>query len=171
MHGLNGDRWEDLLNTDRTVCDLLGTDSASFDLALAGSAGDGQLQSHLAVCGVCAAKVREMRMFTEALRLLRVPDSIEPDPGFYARVIGRIEEENRQSVWGLFLSSSLSKRLVYASLTLAAVFGSYVVAHEGGSAHLNRNESMVAQISYSDSLVFGSSAEKRDAVLTNFVSQ
>jgi hypothetical protein len=51
------------------------------------------------------------------------------------------------------------------------VFGSYVVSYERQAAEADNRGSVVAQVSYADPAVFGNSAEKRDAVLTNFVSQ
>ncbi len=48
-------------------------------------------------------------------------DHLEPSPGFYARVMARIESQALPpSIWNFFLEP-LGMRLVYASLTLAAL--------------------------------------------------
>jgi hypothetical protein len=48
-------------------------------------------------------------------------DSVEPAPGFYARVLSRIEAQTPPpSIWDFFLQP-LGMRVVYASLALAAL--------------------------------------------------
>jgi hypothetical protein len=152
MHGPIGDRLEELLRADSLVIH------------------DKRLGSHLSSCPDCVRELQQMRDQANAIRALRAPEEVEPNPGFYARVLQRIEEEKKECIWAAFLSSAFSKRLAYASLTLAVVFGSYVVAHEEKDGHMGSGR-MVAQVSPADSSVFGSRAEQREAVLTNFVSQ
>jgi predicted anti-sigma-YlaC factor YlaD len=152
MHGDIGDRLEELLTADSSIVN------------------DERLGSHLSSCPDCVRELQEMRVQARAVRALRVPEEVEPNPGFYARVLQRIEEERKDCIWAAFLSSSFSKRIAYASLTLAVVFGSYVVAHEERDGHIGSGP-MVAQVSAVDGSVFGSRTEQRQAVLTNFVSQ
>lgn len=60
--------------------------------------------------------IRENFALTEAER-----DNIEPAPGFYARVLARIEAQTLPpSIWNFFLEP-FGMRLVYASLTLAVL--------------------------------------------------
>jgi hypothetical protein len=102
------------------------------------------------------------------LQELRVPEEVEPAAGFYARVMQRIEERARQSIWAVFIYSPFAKRLTYASFALAVLLGSYVIAEESRDGHLTAPSTMVAQGSHFDPPVVGSTAQQRDAVLENF---
>ena len=57
-------------------------------------------------------------LFRRAFRL-----EAEPDPGFYARVMNRIETQAKPSVWSLFAESMFAKRLAYASATFLVLVG------------------------------------------------
>ncbi len=102
----------------------------------------------------------------ELLTTLRAPEEVEPAPGFYARVLQRIEARE-DSFWAFFVDSPFSKRMALASLTIAVALGSYVISaerHEGSAA-----QNMVAfSGTHYDAPVMGSQAEQRDAVLENF---
>lgn len=110
-----------------------------------------------------------MKAQSELLQSLRAPEQLEPAPGFYARVLQRIEERTKDSIWAVFIYSPFSKRLVYASLTVALMLGAYVVAQETRDGHLG-GPRMVAQQWHDDPLVAGSQAQQRDAVLANFAA-
>jgi hypothetical protein len=110
-----------------------------------------------------------MKAQAELLKSLRAPEEMEPAPGFYARVLQRIEQRAKDSIWAAFIYSPFSKRLVYASLTVAVMVGTYVVAQESRDGHLG-GTSIVAQQLHDDPLVAGSQAQQRDAVLANFAS-
>ncbi|MBV9406898.1 MAG: hypothetical protein JO211_16235 [Acidobacteriaceae bacterium] len=151
MHGSIRDRLEDLLATR-------------------GAAGkDEALGAHLERCAECAAEVGTMRAQAELLRVWEAPEEMEPAPGFYARVLQRIEERAKDSMWAAFLYSPFTKRLVYASLTTALLLGTYVITQETRDGHLT-GERIVAQDVHEDAPVFGSQAEQRDAVLANFAT-
>jgi hypothetical protein len=106
----------------------------------------------------------------EMLLSLRPPEEMEPAPGFYARVMQRIEEQSRtSSIWSVFIDSPFGKRLVFASLSVALALGSYVVAQESRDGHL-WGTSLVASAAsdrHYDMPVMGSQEEQRDAVLAN----
>lgn len=125
---------------------------------------------HLSSCNECASEIESMKAQAELLKTLRAPEELEPTAGFYARVLQRIEERTRESMWAVFIYSPFSKRLVYASLTMALMLGSYVIAQESRDGHL-RGTRMVAQQLHEGPLVAGSQAEQRDAVLANFASE
>ncbi|MBV9157750.1 MAG: hypothetical protein JO097_15910 [Acidobacteriaceae bacterium] len=108
-----------------------------------------------------------MKTQSELLKALRAPEEMEPTPGFYARVIQRIEERAKDSIWAAFLYSQFGTRLAYASLTIALVLGTYVVAQESRDGHLGTS-SAIAQDFHYDAPVTGSQAQQRDAVLANF---
>jgi hypothetical protein len=53
---------------------------------------------------------------------------VDPAPGFYARVIERIEAQRVNSFWSVFLEPVMARRIVYASLCLLVLLGSAVVS-------------------------------------------
>jgi len=87
---------------------------------------------HLNDCPECAEAIGGMREQTEWLRQLRAPAhlELEPRPGFYARVLQRIEAEGPVSIWNLFTESAFGRRIALASLALALLLGVYVISSE-----------------------------------------
>jgi anti-sigma-K factor RskA len=85
---------------------------------------------HLQACAECRRDVTAMRVHSAALRELRAPDDAEPRPGFYARVMERIEAQGPASIWNLFIESAFGRRIAVASLALALLLGVYVVTSE-----------------------------------------
>src|SRR5689334_15392747 len=87
---------------------------------------------HLAECGECRDEVAAMREQAAMLRQWRVTngETVEPRPGFYARVLGRIEAQRPISVFTLFFDSLFGRRIAMASLALALLLGVYVVSSE-----------------------------------------
>ena len=126
---------------------------------------------HLAGCWDCASEVNAMRAQSAMFKNLQAPADVEPTAGFYARVMQRIEESARRSIWWVFVYSPVGKRLAYTSLALALALGSYVVAAESNDGHLTASRITVAPNNgHYDALITGSAAEQRAAVLSNFVS-
>lgn len=109
-----------------------------------------------------------MKTQSDLLHSLRAPDELEPGPGFYARVIQRIEERAKDSVWAAFIYSPFAKRLTYAALAATLLLSSYVISQEMQSAPTD--EQVAVQQFHEDPLVTGSVQQQRDAVLVNFVS-
>jgi hypothetical protein len=64
------------------------------------------------------------------MRSLRAPADCEPKPGFYARVMERIDAQRAISAWILFFDSQLGRCLALASMTLAVCAGMYLVSSE-----------------------------------------
>jgi hypothetical protein len=89
-------------------------------------------QEHLAQCGECRDEVRAMQEQTALIQELRAPEDFAADlrPGFYARVMERIETEGPISIWNLFIESAFGRRIALASLALALLVGVYVVSSE-----------------------------------------
>jgi anti-sigma factor RsiW len=85
---------------------------------------------HLRGCEECRRDVTAMRAQSAALRELRAPDDAEPRPGFYARVMERIEAQGPASIWNLFIESAFGRRIAVASLALALLLGVYVISSE-----------------------------------------
>lgn len=83
---------------------------------------------HLAECTDCRDEVAAMRKQAALLRTLRTPaEEVEPRPGFYARVLERIEAQAPASIWSLF-ESVFGRRIAVASLALAVLLSVYLVS-------------------------------------------
>lgn len=87
---------------------------------------------HLAQCTECREEVAAMRQHSDMMHELRPPSgmTLEPRPGFYARVMERIEAEGPISIWNIFIESTFGRRIAYASVALALVLGVYLVSSE-----------------------------------------
>lgn len=85
---------------------------------------------HLQACEECRGDVAAMRAQSALIRELRAPDDAEPRPGFYARVMERIEAQGPASIWSLFIESAFGRRIAVASLALALLLGVYVISSE-----------------------------------------
>ena len=87
---------------------------------------------HLAGCEECRVEVATMREQAAMLRQWRVTnaEAVEPRPGFYARVLERIEAQTPSSVFTLFFDSLFGRRLAMGSLALALLLGVYVISSE-----------------------------------------
>src|SRR5258708_2797912 len=85
---------------------------------------------HLRRCEECRETVVSMAGQAALLRVLKAPADAEPRPGFYARVLERIEAEGPVSIWNLFAESAFGKRIAVASLALALLLGIYLVSVE-----------------------------------------
>lgn len=151
MHGSIRGRLEDLLRAEGSA------------------AKDPGVVNHLSYCVECSSELAAMKQQAEALHDLRAPGDIEPAPGFYARVLQRIEERAKESIWAGFIYSPFATRLTFASLALALLLGSFVISQETRDGHLTR-EHVVAQQWHSDQPVIGSLQQQRDAVLVNIAA-
>ena len=86
---------------------------------------------HLAECEECREAVAAMREQAAMLRQWRAAEvEVEPRPGFYARVLERIEAQTPSSVFTLFFDSLFGRRIAMASLALALLLGVYVISSE-----------------------------------------
>jgi predicted anti-sigma-YlaC factor YlaD len=99
---------------------------------LAGSKAEPAVGEHLRDCEECRSGVAAMREHAGLLHELRAPvvPEAEPRPGFYARVMERIEAQSAVSVWNLFFESSFGRRIAIASMALALLLGVYLVTSE-----------------------------------------
>jgi predicted anti-sigma-YlaC factor YlaD len=87
-----------------------------------------RIESHLAECGKCRRQVEGMRRQAALLRVLRPEAELDPAPGFYARVMDRIETQRSASVWSILLEPVFAKRLAYASLALLVLLGTLALS-------------------------------------------
>jgi len=90
---------------------------------------------HLTECRECGGELDAMRRQAALLRQLRAPadqpeEVLNPRPGFYARVMERIEAEGPGSIWSLFFESVFGRRLAIASLALAVLLAVCLISAE-----------------------------------------
>jgi predicted anti-sigma-YlaC factor YlaD len=87
-----------------------------------------ECDSHLRQCEECRIEVETMREQARLLRALKT--DAEPRPGFYARVLERIEAQRPISIWNVFSDSPFGRRIAMASMALALLAGVYLVTSE-----------------------------------------
>lgn len=96
----------------------------------------GELEAHLAQCEECVTELEEIRLYSSVIRTLHAPAAPEPRPGFYARVMERIETQARPSFWTLFLDPVFGQRLVYATGAMVLLMASFLLATSGETPQL-----------------------------------
>lgn len=118
------------------------------------------MAAHLAACAACANEFEQLKRQSDLLKTsLRVPEC-EPRPGFYARVMDRIERQPDNSIWAILLLPNFGRRIAIASAALVVVLGSYLVSSE------NRSPAPAPQEISQESTL----PQQRDAVLVNLAS-
>jgi hypothetical protein len=130
---------------------------------------DGGL-AHLDECAECSGEVAAMRKQAELLQSLRADEEAEPRPGFYARVMERIEAQGARSIWSLFFESPFGRRVAVASMALALLLGVYLVTSERSEEQLGIGTAQAQSIAGEDQPGFVVGAPDRDAVLVNLVT-
>ncbi len=87
------------------------------------------LQNHLAGCSECRDLLEQIVETSHLFQVLKPQSSdLEPAPGFYARVMEKIETRQRSSFWSFLVDPVFGKRLVLASLALVLILGSFMAA-------------------------------------------
>jgi predicted anti-sigma-YlaC factor YlaD len=129
--------------------------------------------AHLTECRECREEVSAMRQHAAMLRTLRAPETMpEVRPGFYARVMERIEAQRPLSIWELFFDSAFGRRLAVASVVLAFVFSIYLVSseHYAEQATTTIGLSAPSAVSDDDQMISTTGLPDKDAVLVNLVT-
>jgi hypothetical protein len=85
-----------------------------------------ELEAHLAACPTCREELAPLRAHSRLLRTLRAPEDVEPRPGFYARLMDRIESQTRPTFWADFLEPVFARRLMVSSALLLLLLGGYL---------------------------------------------
>jgi len=127
--------------------------------------------NHLDACPECRDEISAMREQAVLLRDLR--SEAEPRPGFYARVMERIESQRVVSIWTLFSESTFGRRIAVASMALALCMGVYLFTSE----HTPEEEPVIAAQGAAvlpgedqpGTVLTGSELDK-DSVLVNLVT-
>lgn len=86
--------------------------------------------AHLAACQSCEAEVRVLSAHRDLLRTLRTSGEFEPAPGFYAKVMSRVEQSAAPSIWSVFVDPAFGRRLALASGALVLLLGTYLVTSD-----------------------------------------
>ena len=82
-------------------------------------------RAHLGACSGCREQVAALQAQARMLHILRAPaEDLHPAPGFYARVMERIEAQRPVSLWSVFLEPIFARRVMYATLVLLLTLGS-----------------------------------------------
>jgi hypothetical protein len=132
---------------------------------------------HLEQCEECRSEVESMRAHAAMLHVLRTSEesvaALEPRPGFYARVMERIDAQRATSIWQLFFESAFGRRLAVASMALVLLMGVYLVS--GDQFHETRytSESTVQFLPGEDqpgTVLSPSGPPDKDSVLVNLVT-
>lgn len=129
-----------------------------------------RFQEHFSECAECRAEVTLFEQQAMALRDLRAPELLDPAPGFYSRVLDRIEARSSNSLWGMILDPIFARRLMYASAALLLVFSSAAVTalnqravHEAVPFEIMADSSVLAPV--------GEDASRdREVVFSNLAS-
>lgn len=123
--------------------------------------------AHLNACDACRQEVAEIKLQSALLRLLKPGAEVEPRPGFYARVVDRIDSQRRPSVWSLFLEPAFGRRLAVASFALAVMMGFYLFSSEPSGLHMNSASSASITLPGEDQVapVFGATQEQDRGII------
>ncbi len=87
---------------------------------------DANLLRHLDECVDCRELTRQLQEQSVVIRSLRV-EEVDPAPGFYARVMERIEaQRGSNSIWSVFLEPLFGRNLMFASAVLTVLLGVFL---------------------------------------------
>lgn len=130
--------------------------------------------THLQACNQCASEVRLLEQQSASLRSLEPQEELEPAPGFYARVMDRIDNQARASIWLPFLDPRFGRRLAVASAALIVLLATYLVTTESRTPDLAPPAGALVTVApASDGAVPSDSIQQRqqrDAVLVDLAS-
>lgn len=88
-------------------------------------------------------QVREFERTAEFFDAVRWDDDVELDSGFYYRVSARIEQEQEDPFWMVFLQPFLVRRLAFAALMWLFLLGSAAVFHDDTTARSTQLADMI----------------------------
>ncbi|HLK21508.1 MAG TPA: hypothetical protein VKT81_21315 [Bryobacteraceae bacterium] len=129
-----------------------------------------EFHEHLKTCGDCARELQQYQAHAAMLQLLRSDVEKDPRAGFYARVMDRIEQEGRSSIWTILLRPTFGRRLAMASAVLVMLLGTYFVTSEQSEPSMASTDVVFTgspTAADQDSL---QQQRQRDAVLVNLAA-
>jgi len=128
-----------------------------------------EVHTHLASCSACAEETNFLGAQSRLLRDALVANDVEPAPGFYARVMSRVEEREDDSIWAVLLEPAFGRRLAIACGTLALLLGTYLASTER-SEHGIVQSGIVMSDDRGANFDGAIQPHQRDAVLANLAS-
>lgn len=130
-----------------------------------------EFHAHLEACASCRDEVGRMRDHSLLVRSLRSSEEVDPAAGFYARVMETIDAQRSASIWTAFLDPSFGRRLVFASLTLLVLIGTYIVTTEPQDTLTARSPEVILAAQPGSYGVVGHDRERnRQAVLVTLAT-
>jgi anti-sigma factor RsiW len=132
---------------------------------------DAGVDSHLAGCHACRRELDALRAQAVIFQSLRPSTGAEPHPGFYARLMDRIEAQQRPNFWGAFLEPGFSRRIVFASLIFLVLFGGYLASSERAMPVMASGpEVIMADTAQTVSEIGSDPQQDRDAILATLTT-
>ncbi len=132
-----------------------------------------EFQEHMAACEDCARQIGRMAEQSALLRSLRCPEA-EPGPGFYGRVMARVEAQARPSVWSMLLDNTFGRRVAFASAAMFLMMAGYLISTEPGDFGANATGTSIVAVSGASAdstLTLGQQPDQdRNSVLVNLAS-
>lgn len=106
-----------------------------------------ELEQHLRTCDECRSELGWMQDQSQLLRALAAPCGLNVAPGFYGRVLDRIEARQSQSIWNVFLDPAFGRRIVATCVALVVLLGGYLTFTEaqGQPVPLNAESIMAVE--------------------------
>ena len=106
---------------------------------------------------------------TLLLQSLRITEEVDPMPGFYARVVERIDRQRPASFWDLLVNPLFNRQLAAASLALLLLLGVYVV--QNGVLDSPNIPARIIAVENKDAHMLGTNPKRdRNVVLVNLVT-
>jgi anti-sigma factor RsiW len=106
-----------------------------------------KIETHLKTCEGCRHEVESLQELLQCLAALRPEKTLEPAPGFYARVMERVGRQSAALTFSNLFNwqFAFGRRLAFAALVTFAVLGSYLIMHENASPSGLSPEAVMAQ--------------------------
>ncbi len=132
----------------------------------------GEFHAHLRKCSACAAELQVFEQQSQLFRALRPGDEVEPGPGFYARVMDRVEKRASDSIWAALLVPAFGRRIAMASAALTVLIGVYMFSTEPGDRGFSAPSAILSVHEFARQTPPAAATEEsdRDAVLFNLAS-
>jgi anti-sigma factor RsiW len=117
--------------------------------------------------------VEAFREHSRLLRSLRAEEELAPAPGFYARVMDRVEQQRVPSVWVSFVEPMFFKRLALATLALLVLLSVTVWSTPGHEEEMYAVAPVVQMAAEEEPIQVmdvSNRESSRDAILVNLTT-
>lgn len=106
-----------------------------------------EIEAHLDICASCREEIRSMQEVSQMFLTLRSEEVLDASPGFVAGVMQCVDDLKPAPSWPSLFSLDLAfaRRMVFASLLMLAVLGSYLVSREASYTAGVSPEAVMAQ--------------------------